>query len=304
MAAPESDAHASPAGAPLTREVLPSPSRHVQLALVRVPGPAHQIEPQPYLRLSYNIGPSYVIDAGGPQGRQQFDCRRHSLLVIPPDTTVMHHAGLPKPAGRAYKPVSLATFRISADLLAECAMGLGLRPGRALLEHQVMPGDEVLRGLATALLGDLRAGCPDGAAATERAAAALVGRVLMRQARSGPTATAGALSRVQAHIDAHLHTPLALEGLAAIAGMSLFHFARVFRERLGATPHQYILARRMALAKKLLWSRGAGQAPASVVDIALACGFASSSHFAAQFKRYTGQTPLQWQRAGGDQGFR
>jgi AraC-like DNA-binding protein len=60
----------------------------------------------------------------------------------------------------------------------------------------------------------------------------------------------------------------------------------------------------MAQAKKLLWSRGAGNAPASVVDIALACGFGSSSHFAAQFKRYTGQTPLQWQRNGGGEGNR
>ena len=294
-----SDARAATAPEPATREVVPSPSRHVQLALVRVPGPTHAIEPQPYLRISLNIGPSYAIDASGPQGRQQFACRRHSLLVIPPDTTVLHHAGLPKPAGRAYTPVQLATFRISRTLLDECAMGLGLQPGRTLLEHQVLAGDDVLRPLALALLSDLRSGCADGAAATERAAAALVGRVLMRQARSGPTATADALAQVTAHIDAQLHAPLALESLAAVAGMSLFHFCRVFRERLGATPHQYILSRRIALAKKLLWRRAsAGGAAASIVEIALACGFGSSSHFAAQFKRYTGQTPLQWQRSG------
>ncbi|MBI2769462.1 MAG: helix-turn-helix transcriptional regulator [Burkholderiales bacterium] len=283
----------------IIREVLASPSRHVQLALVHVPGPAHEIEPQPYLRISYNIGPSYVIDATGPQGRQTFPCRRHSLLVIPPDTTVMHHAGMPKPAGRAYTPVRLATFRISRELLASSAMALGLRAKQAQLEHQVLAGDEVLRSLAAGLLADLRAGCPDGAQATESAATALVCRVLTRQARIGPTATAGALARVQQHIDTQLHAPLALEELAALAGMSLFHFCRVFRERLGATPHQYILSRRMEQAKRLLWSRaGDAGAGGSIVDVAMACGFGSSSHFAAQFKRYTGQTPLQWQRSG------
>jgi AraC-like DNA-binding protein len=276
------------------REVLDSPSRHVQLALVHVPGPSHGIEPQPYLRLSLNIGPSYVIDATGPGGRQLFQCRRHSLLVIPPDTSVEHHAGLPKPAGRAYVPVQLATFRISRELLADCAISLALPERQARLEHQVIAPDEMLRGLALALLSDLRAGAPDGAAATEAVARALVCRVLLRQQRSGPAATADAIARVQAHIESELNAPLALEDLAGVAGMSVFHFCRVFREKLGATPHQYILAQRMARAKRLLWQREAG---ASIVEVALACGFGSSSHFAAQFKRATGQTPLQWRRS-------
>lgn len=282
----------------LQREVIPSPSPHVQLALVHVPGPSHRIEPQPYLRISFNIGPSYEIDAEGPQGRQRFGLRRGSLLVIPPDISVDHHAGLPKPSGRPYVPVKLATFRLSRDLVAEAAMSVGLRARQAELEHQVIAGDEVLRGLAQALLSDLKAGCPDGAVAAERCAAALVGRVLLRQQRSGPSALAGALARAQAHIELQLHAPLTLEELAGVAHMSVFHFCRVFRERLGATPHQYILAKRMELAKKLLWQRDRAS---SMLDIALACGFSSSSHFASQFKRHTGYSPLQWQRLEGTQ---
>lgn len=282
----------------IVREVLPSPSPHVQLALVQVPGPSHLIEAQPYLRITLNVGPRYVIDADGPQGRQRFDCQRHSLLVIPPDTSVHHYAGLPKPAGRPYVPVRLATFRLSRELLAETAMALGLRARQAQLEHQVLATDEVLRGMAQALLSDLRAGGPDGAAALERLASGFVARVLVRQQRSGPTATSDALARVQAHIDEHLQADLPLEALAQLAGMSTFHFCRVFRERLGATPHQFILSRRLARAKRLLWQQGEGRPPLSMVDVALLCGFSSSSHFAAQFKRHTGQTPLQWQRQG------
>jgi AraC-like DNA-binding protein len=281
----------------IAREIVASPSRHVQLALVQVPGPAHVITAEPYLRICLNIGPSYAIDVTGGRARQSFECRRNSLLIIPPDLSVAHHASLPKPAGRAYATVRLATFRISRELLDDCAMSLGLAAGRAHLTHKVMVGDELLRHAAQGLLADLRDGCPDGAQATEGAACALVKRVLLRQNSADRSVTADTLATVRQHIDAQLHTPLALEELAAMAGMSLSHFCRVFRERLGATPHQYILSRRVIRAKRLLWLRpGNSPEAASMVDVALACGFGSSSHFSAHFKRHTGQTPLQWQR--------
>lgn len=286
-------AQQSPSEPTLVREVVDSPSRHVQLALVRVPGPAHAIEAQPYLRISFNIGPGYAIDLEGPRGHQRFVCARHSLLVIPPELAIEHRAGLPKPAGRPYTPVELATFRISTELLAECAMQLDLPARDARVEHQVIPGDDVLRPIAAALLAELRAGCPDGPVAAERIAAALVCCVLRRQARSGPRATAAALARAEAHVQAHLHTTLALDELAAVAGMSRFHFCRVFRAALGVTPHQYILARRIEQAKRLLWAREA----TPVLEVALACGFASASHFSAQFKRHVGKTPMQWQKS-------
>ncbi|RYX91481.1 MAG: AraC family transcriptional regulator [Comamonadaceae bacterium] len=287
----------------ISRKIVASPSRHVQLALVDVAGPAHEIEPQPYLRISFNIGPGYSIDVSGPEGRSVFHCRRHSLMVIPADTAFVHHTATPRPAGRVHRPARLATFRISGELVQECAIGLGLPPRDAVLRHHVLAGDDVLRGLAQGLLADLQAGCPDGALATERAAAVLVGRVLLRQKRDAANDVAlidDAMTLVAGYIDANLQQPLALEDLAGIAGLSVFHFCRVFRERLGATPHQYILARRMALARRLLWARGEA-ARGSVLDVALACGFASPSHFSAQFKRSTGQTPSQWQRsaAGG-----
>ncbi len=281
----------------LSRQVLDTPSRHVQLALVHVPGPSHAIEAQPYLRISFNIGPNFEIDVEGPLGRQKLTCRRHSLMIIPPDLALTHRAALPKPAGRAYTPVELATFRISRELVADCAMHLGLSDKHARIEHQVVAGDEVLRPLATALLTQLRTGCPDGALATERIAAALLSCILTRQARTGPTATADALGRVLTHVESHLHVALSLDELAAIAGMSRFHFCRVFSAWQGVTPHQFIVARRIELAKQLLWARPGSKGAGTVLDVALACGFASASHFSAQFKRHVGKTPVQWQRS-------
>lgn len=282
----------------LTREVIESPSPHVQLALVQVPGPSHVIEPQPYLRVSFNIGPSFAVDAEGPRGLQQFSCKRHSLMVIPPDLQITHRAGLPRPVGKPYARVELATFRISRELLADCIMRLGLPAKSARIEHQVMPSDDVLRPLAMGLYAQLRAGCPDGPLLAEQTASALLTCILKRQARSGPAATAAALARVQAHIEANLHRAMDLDELAQVAGMSRFHFCRVFSSRQGAAPHQYILSQRIELAKRLLWSEGGdGRAAPAVLEVALACGFSSASHFSSQFKRHVGKTPLEWQRS-------
>lgn len=282
-----------PQDSTLVRDVVPSPSRHVQLALVHVPGPAHAIEPQPYLRISLNVGPSYVVELEGPRGPRQFPCKRHGLLIFPPDFAVQHRAGLPKPAGRPYAQVELATFRISRELMEECAMQLGLTGREARIEHQAMESDEVLRPLALALLAELKAGCPDGPVVAERLASALLCCILQRQARSGPRVTAAALARVQAHVEAHLQRAITLDELAEVAGMSRFHFVRVFDAAMGATPHQWVLERRIEQAKRMLWAPGA---PA-ILEVALACGFGSASHFSAQFKKHTGKTPLAWQKS-------
>jgi AraC family transcriptional regulator len=313
-AAPLYDLYPDDAPSTIHREVLPSDSRHVAMALVHVPGPTHEIDPAPYLRISFNIGPSYSFDVSGAGPRGAFVCKRHSLLIIPPGSVIRHDANTPKPVGRAYKPARLATFRISRELVADCALELGLPRERAVLRHQVVAADDVLRSLAQALHADLRDHHPDGARASERLAMALVGRLLLREHHHAAGPARHGLDKVREHIDQHLADELALEDLARVAGMSLFHFCRVFRDTNGITPHRYILARRIDHAKRLLWTgeaMGAATAtnddahpparrreggPLSMLEVAMACGFGSPSHFATQFKRHTGRTPLQWQR--------
>ena len=282
----------------IQREVIPSASDQVCLALVQVPGPVHDIEAAPYLRVSFNLGPSYSFEAIGSNCHGTFACKHHSLLIIPPDTELTHCATTPKPVGRSYKPARLATFRISRKLLVDSAMELRLPPERAELRHQVIASDDVLRMLAQSLFADLRAASPDGARATERLTMALVTRLLLREQRLLTNTTRPGMEQVRTFIDKNSHEALALEDLARIVGMSQFHFCRVFRNHVGTTPHQYILGRRMDQAKRLLWANGdVSGISISMLEIALACDFNSPSHFAAQFKRHTGSTPLQWQRS-------
>ena len=97
------------------------------------------------------------------------------------------------------------------------------------------------------------------------------------------------LERVLAHIDAHLCRPLPLAGLAEMAGLSVWRFSTVFRERLGMPPHRYIRALRVKRAQALLRDG----VPAAIV--AGEVGFYDQSHLARCFKRVCNMTPSQFQ---------
>lgn len=99
------------------------------------------------------------------------------------------------------------------------------------------------------------------------------------------------LRRVQEYVEAHLEQDLTIEDLAAVAGLSPYHFAHAFKRSTGSGPYRYVLRRRTERAKRLL---GAGKNPLS--DVAQACGFGSQSHFSARFREVTGLTPHQFGR--------
>jgi AraC family transcriptional regulator len=94
------------------------------------------------------------------------------------------------------------------------------------------------------------------------------------------------------YIDSQLAEPISLGQLAGRCALSEYHFARMFRESFGLPPHQYVLARRLAHARQLL--RTTSQ---PLGEIALACGFASASHFTNRFRQAVGGTPGEYRQA-------
>jgi AraC-like DNA-binding protein len=96
----------------------------------------------------------------------------------------------------------------------------------------------------------------------------------------------GAMRRVQEYIDAHLSELIDLGMLARIAGLSLFHFAREFKQSAGVTPHHYLVQRRISSAQKMLV-----RTELSLSEVALAVGFSDQSHLARHFRHMLGTTP-------------
>ncbi len=98
--------------------------------------------------------------------------------------------------------------------------------------------------------------------------------------------------RVLAFIRSNLDRTITVNDLAREAGMSPSHFGRVFKETVGETPMQYVLAYRIEQAMEMM-----ADAARPLGSIALDCGFADQAHFSRSFKQITGQTPRQFRTA-------
>lgn len=188
--------------------------------------------------------------------------------------------------------------RISSDVFGREGLQIALRPGttdplleqltltvlRALQQPDSFVTDHYIDGLAMAIGTQLvRAHSKDNS------------RPCASDAH--PAVAPREFSRLQDHIEASLDEDLSLEALAGAAGVSVHAFPRAFRHRFGATPHQYVLARRMARARSLL-----ADTDLPICEIALQTGFSSQSHLTSSFKKHTGVTPRAYRNASGVRG--
>jgi transcriptional regulator GlxA family with amidase domain len=87
-------------------------------------------------------------------------------------------------------------------------------------------------------------------------------------------------------MEGNLEEPLDRGELAAAAGLSSRQLERLFRKYLNRSPARYYLELRLNRARLLLL-----QTNLSVIDVALACGFVSASHFSKAYRDFFGKTP-------------
>jgi AraC-like DNA-binding protein len=97
------------------------------------------------------------------------------------------------------------------------------------------------------------------------------------------------LHRIAAYIEAQLAHELSLIELATVAQMSADHFARLFRQATGRTPHQYVIMCRIERAKQLLV-----ETELPILDIAHQVGFTDQSYFTAIFRKHVNTTPKHY----------
>jgi AraC-like DNA-binding protein len=86
---------------------------------------------------------------------------------------------------------------------------------------------------------------------------------------------------------------IGVKELAAIVGLSRFHFIRQFKLAFGVTPMRFVENERMSRAKAMIL-----EGKLSVSAIAMALGYCEHSHFTRRFKAKTGVTPTEFARIG------
>lgn len=174
----------------------------------------------------------------------------------------------------------------------------GFRPEELDVHELLVPTDPATLNLVLALAATTRARAETDPLVAESLALALAACTVRLVARR-PVAVERAdpspawLGRVVDHVEARLgEDGLSLAAMAAVAGLSPFHFSRAFKRATGVAPHRFVIRRRIARAKALL-----ARPDVSLVEIAYAAGFANQAHFTTLFRLETGVTPLQYRRA-------
>jgi AraC-like DNA-binding protein len=150
------------------------------------------------------------------------------------------------------------------------------------------------------VLGELAQAAADGDSdfGVDEAGLLLVGRFLaLADGKRRPALQASARDRRRAveaalWLDAHADTDIDLEATAAQAGLSAWHFLRLFARVVGVTPHQYLLRARLRRAARML-----AQAERPVTEVALEAGFADLSNFVRSFHRVAGLPPRHFRHA-------
>lgn len=112
-----------------------------------------------------------------------------------------------------------------------------------------------------------------------------------------PTGLLPHLRRARDHIDREYRSAVDLDQLAAVAGVSKFHFVRAFAATYGETPIRYLTRRRVERAQDLLRS-----ANLTVTEICMAVGFASLGSFSSRFAELVGETPTAYRNRWAAQG--
>lgn len=151
--------------------------------------------------------------------------------------------------------------------------------------------DPVLMSAARGIGAEISDRSPLGALVAESYVATIFAQLLRTQqfvpdVRKTGGLSPASLSRVIEKIDEDLETELSLAQLADIAGLSIPHFCRAFKQTTGAPPYAFIVQRRIERAKEYL-----RHSSMPITDVALICGFSSSSHLANAFRREVGMAP-------------
>jgi AraC family transcriptional regulator len=172
-------------------------------------------------------------------------------------------------------------------------------PPQRRLKQDLTLRDPQLATLLRLVADEVRGGSPHGALYAESLSLGLMTYLYADHGVGGtwPATRRSMLTAAQrAHVldtvEDRLGEDLSIGDLAAAAGVSRFHFIRLFKHTFGMTPYRFVLARRIAAACRLL-----EQTDLPLAEVACTTGFGSQSHLSGAMRRELGKAPGAWRRA-------
>ncbi len=199
---------------------------------------------------------------------------------------------------RSPAPIRLLELCLDNELLVQTATAdAGLDAAKLELHDGSGLDDPLLRALGEEIVRELDAPESQGELYIETAARMLAMQLVRRHANVRPRQQTDAftalppqtLRRLRDHVCARLQAPITLGELAAVAGLSPYHFARVFRRTTGQSPNGYVIAQRLAHAAHLL-----RRTRLTVAHVASEVGYQDARHFSRLFRRQFGCSPARW----------
>lgn len=223
--------------------------------------------------------------------------KEHVSLTVPGNVTV-HPRGY-ESRWTWDRPGAIMLARVPPDVLAQAADATLKNAHDVVLQNCFGARDEFIEPIMGLFARELlQPHHPVQELIAGHLSCALAGHLVQRfnvQRHTRSSDPAGldphALRRVLDFIHEPTATAINLAQLAEIAGVSRFHFVRMFRRSTGETPMAYLERVRLERAQKMIV---AGKH--RLVEIAAAVGYADQAHFTRRFRRHFGCTPAVYAR--------
>ncbi|HEX7282614.1 MAG TPA: AraC family transcriptional regulator [Vicinamibacterales bacterium] len=214
-----------------------------------------------------------------------------AICIHRPTESVRYRFPIPEPPNRDFSTAMLYVPHLQMASAAEHVRRAGQRslgPSHAAS----VASDPAIAHVTSALLRAMTDGVEDLYAETAVAwlAVHLVTRYWSFSAaderRSVGVISDTRLARVVEFMSANYNKRLTLEQLAGEAGVSRFHFTRIFRDKFGQSPLDFLATLRLDAARRLLIT-----SDLPIAQVGEICGYPAPSHFSAVFLARHGMTP-------------